>query len=214
MNFSLADTYMLFTEMLDRPTQESYVGFRTGIFLSQLKELAEQIKHPPIHFKDIPACFEEYESMYIQLFDVGVPNPPFPLLETHYYTRDPAPATIHENIMFYQAFGLELNSQKELPNHLIHQIEFLAYLSGLLDSHELESKPDVVMGIYKAKKDYLSRHIFNWYPKMLHNMEVSDFPDFYLQIFKFLLRLFEDDFEKTSLLVNQDILTPTHPGPR
>ena len=197
MKFLMSENYQWMNELLDRPNPEIYLAYRTGLYTEKLNGIMGEIGYPEVLLKQIPTTFQDFESNYIELFDVGVPNPPYPLLETHYYTRDPAPAVIHENIMFYKAFGLELQSEKELPNHLIHQLEFLAYLTNLLENDNLNLSMEFKKGVLQAKIDYLSRHIFNWYPKMVQSMEENGLPEYYLPIFKCLLKLFEYDYEQT-----------------
>ena len=118
---------------------------------------------------DMPSEFSDFESRYIATFDVGVPTPQVPLLESHYNKRDPLPRILHENILFYQQFGLRLSStSNESADHLRHQLEFVSYLLTLLaraESHQDSVNRDQAGQIRRAINDYTSRHLLTWLPQ-------------------------------------------------
>ena len=119
----------------------------------------------------LPPDFSDFESRYIATFDVGVPTPQVPLLESHYNKRDPLPRILHENILFYQQFGLRLSSaSNESADHLRHQLEFVSYLLSLLARAEASDNVggrDQIVQIRRALSDYLSRHLLSWLPQAL-----------------------------------------------
>src|SRR3989338_320194 len=66
----------------------------------------------------LPESFEVYEQDYISAFEVGTPQPPCPLIESHWNKRDAVPKILHENILFYRQFGLILRStSSETADH-------------------------------------------------------------------------------------------------
>ncbi|MDM7917294.1 MAG: molecular chaperone TorD family protein [Candidatus Eisenbacteria bacterium] len=108
----------------------------------------------------LPRSAREYETQYIETFEVGAPHPHVPLIESHYLRRDPVPRILHENILFYAAFGLRLSAgSEETSDHLRHQLDFLGYLcereAAETDSERLEQ-------IRRARSEYLERHVASW----------------------------------------------------
>ncbi|MDO8588015.1 MAG: molecular chaperone TorD family protein [Armatimonadota bacterium] len=120
-----------------------------------------------------PDSIQEAESTYISLFEVGMPAPPCPLNESPYNRSEPPTRIIHENLLFYRAFGLELKpGNRELPDHISNQLEFLSYLTRLL-----EQAPDAKsrMPILAAKRDFIERHALAWIPKASNKLaELGD----------------------------------------
>jgi len=108
----------------------------------------------------LPQTAADYESQFIAAFDAGAPNPPVPLLESHYVKRDPVPRILHENILFYRSFGLRLRAgANETADHLRHQLEFTAHLYRL---ESAETEPGRLDQIRRARGDYLERHLLSW----------------------------------------------------
>ncbi len=106
----------------------------------------------------LPENPENYESEFIEAFEVGSPHPPVPLIESHYNKRDPAPRILHENVLFYSAFGLRLRSAgHETADHLRHQLEFVGYLYKL-ESTAFDHQ------IRHARHDFLERRLLSWLP--------------------------------------------------
>lgn len=111
----------------------------------------------------VPDSAAQYETEFIAAFDAGAPTPMIPLLESHYNKREPVPRILHENILFYSAFGLKLrDSAAETADHLKYQLEFVSYL------YRLESGPTAVgvgcSQIRTARREYVGRHLLSWLP--------------------------------------------------
>ncbi|MBI3694187.1 MAG: molecular chaperone TorD family protein [Acidobacteria bacterium] len=108
---------------------------------------------------ETPQTLEELRSLYLELFEAGLPHPKCPLLESHYVLNRPATEVVLENKLFYKHFGLQVES-KAAPDHLLTQLEFLSWLehcvaAGNPDRESLE----------KAKRDFLERHVSHWIPR-------------------------------------------------
>lgn len=132
----------------------------------------------------LPSAAAEYEAAYIETFDAGLPHPPVPLVESHYNKRDPLPKVLHENILYHHAFGLNLlASSDQTSDHLLHQLEFVAYLFRLEQTGCAErSSSDVertdtdgrredraehaerIEQIGRAREDFIGRHLLSWIP--------------------------------------------------
>lgn len=113
---------------------------------------------------DLPRDPGEWESFVLSTFDVGFPAAPVPLFETHYRKEDSVPEVLHENILYYKAFGCDLsNGAADNPDHLRNQLGFLLILCWL------EERPggpaDSVRAARCARADFLERHLLSWLPE-------------------------------------------------
>ena len=107
------------------------------------------------------ASYELYESAYIALFDVGVPEPPVPLFESAHDKSHPAQEIALENTYFYEVLGLKSDPGQAVPDYLVTQLEFLAALR-YTGEHTREEATAVSM--LRAESDFLDRHLLNWIP--------------------------------------------------
>lgn len=107
------------------------------------------------------ASYEQYESAYIALFDVGIPEPPVPLFESaHDKTHPPQEITL-ENTYFYELLGLKSDPSRAVPDYLVTQLEFLA---ALRYARENTSEEATAVSLARAETDFLERHLLNWLP--------------------------------------------------
>jgi TorA maturation chaperone TorD len=73
-------------------------------------------------------------SDYCALFDIGNPQPPVPLLESHYH-RDPL-ARLQRVVNFYRAYGV-VQDARHAPDHLCVELAYLAYLARVAAMYPL-----------------------------------------------------------------------------
>ena len=106
--------------------------------------------------EDVPGTLEELRSLYIDLFEAGLPQPRCPLLESAWLLNRPAGEVVLENKMFYQNFGLEIDS-RAAPDHLLTQLEFLAWLDHCIAA----GNPDPE-SLARARTEFLERHFKHW----------------------------------------------------
>ena len=78
----------------------------------------------------VPAYLQTYEDLYLSTFEVGVPHPVCPLIESHWNKRHPVPKILHENILFYKQFVLELRPAVHNRRIICGSVEFLLYLTA------------------------------------------------------------------------------------
>ena len=115
-----------------------------------------------------PLTLEELRSRYIDLFEAGLPQPRCPLLESAWLLNCPAGEVVLENKLFYQAFGLEIDS-RAAPDHLLTQLEFLAWL----DHCEAAGNNDLE-AVRRARREFLERRLSHWAGSLAHLAENSD----------------------------------------
>lgn len=149
------------------PTQEQWEWLNRSEIQNVIDSLISvYFIHEKIHFHRYPNSLEEYEETFITLFEAGLPHPICPLIESHWNKKDPIPKILHENILFYHTFGLELKEEaKETADHLRFQLEFYSHLTKLLANEDyIDEMNDKTSQILQARTDYLHRHLLSWIP--------------------------------------------------
>lgn len=156
------DLYRFFAFVFGPPNQERFHWLSRPDLADSLARLWEQVECPG----EFPgtnsfADFGEYESTYIGLFDVGAPQPPIPLLESAHYKALPAQQTALENVSFYEVLGLQTDSSRFAPDHLVTQLEFLGAVGYARRNTPSEENRQ---NLARVERDFLERHLLNWLP--------------------------------------------------
>jgi DMSO reductase family type II enzyme chaperone len=115
-------------------------------------------------FGDVPATLEDLRALYIELFEAGLPQPKCPLLENFYLPNRPPGEIVLENKLFYQHFGLKVQT-KAAPDHLLTQLEFLSWLEHAIAA----GNPDRA-SLERARRDFLDRHVAHWIPRAARSL--------------------------------------------
>ncbi len=101
---------------------------------------------------------------YTRLFDLGAKghHPPCPLNSGVY--MESRMHLMEELVRFYNFFGLTLSEQqeREFPDHLLNQMEFMHYLS-YWEAKTLSTGDDVD-SLRRGQRDFVGRHITRWIP--------------------------------------------------
>ncbi|MBZ5647417.1 MAG: molecular chaperone TorD family protein [Acidobacteriia bacterium] len=105
------------------------------------------------------SSYEEYESAYIALFDVGIPEPPVALFESAHDKTRPAQEIALENACFYEVLGLRSDPSQAVPDYLVTQLEFLA---AVRYTAQHASEEDTRTSLARAEAEFLERHLLNW----------------------------------------------------
>jgi DMSO reductase family type II enzyme chaperone len=121
------------------------------------------------------AAYDLYESAYINLFDVGVPEPPVPLFESAHDKSHPAQETALEATYFYEVLGLKSDPSQAVPDYLITQLEFLAAVSFTLENSVDHAD---AASLARAKSEFLERHLLNWLPAASRKLNGTGAPGF------------------------------------
>ncbi len=151
--------YSLLSRGFAFPNVELYEEVRTGRFLSQTVEAANGLPYPLEvtgqlgNGMDSP--YEDFESLYLSLFEVGGPlGSPAPLYEGHYgggLLRD-----MEEVLRLYHHFGLKYTGGFR-PDHLQTELEFMHVLT-LQEAAGSESRE--AQNLYaRAERDFLQYHL-------------------------------------------------------
>jgi DMSO reductase family type II enzyme chaperone len=200
--------YRWLAEAFAFPTPELSEALASGRFLDELLALAAELPYPlptddGLRADPTPA-HEELEEQYIRLFDVGPGRPPCPLYEGSH--RRGRQEVLEELVRFYEHFGLR-HREGDLPDHLCAELEFMHYLAfkqAAAPRAGTDSEP------YRlAQRDFLSRHLNRWLPRLRLRLEQFDPPPFY----RSLTRLAEEACRRDLRFLDDGDGSSTNRGP-
>ncbi len=158
-------------DLFRKPSPEQWEWLRSEPAQAAWRILAGQANMNDCPLLPVPGAYEVYVTEFISTFEVGVPHPPCPLIESHWNKRAPVPKVLHENMLFYKQFGLELRSSaNETADHLRHQLEFMHYLCRkefeALTAGQFENAGQIA----RATSEYVARHLACWLPKAFSHL--------------------------------------------
>ena len=170
------DLYRFFAFVFAPPTHECFDLLSQPGLQEALRNLWEQLEcegeFPGFEWF---ASYEQYESAYIALFDVGIPEPPVPLFESAHDKSHPAQEIALENTYFYEVLGLKSDPGRAVPDYLVTQLEFLA---ALRYTCEHTSEESTAVSLARAETEFLERHLLNWLPAAKAKLDRTNAPGF------------------------------------
>jgi|SRR5579872_7415643 len=186
------DLYRFFALVFATPTQECFGLLSRPALPEALRDLWQHLKcegdYPGFEWF---ASYEQYESTYIELFDVGMPEPPVPLFESAHDKTHPAQEIALENTYFYEVLGLKPDPGRAVPDYLVTQLEFLA---ALRYTREQTSEESTAVSLARAENEFLERHLLNWLPAAKGKLERTNalgFPVLMTVLVQFLKYMYE-----------------------
>jgi len=170
------DLYRFFAFVFAPPTRECFNLLSEPGLPEALRNLWTQLgcegEYPGFEWF---ASYEQYESTYIALFDVGIPEPPVPLFESAHDKTHPAQEIALENTYFYEVLGLKSEPSRAVPDYLVTQLEFLA---ALRYTCEHTSEESTAVSLARAETEFLERHLLNWAPTAKVKLDRTSAPGF------------------------------------
>ena len=161
----MAAAFAFVHALFRKPSPDQHAWLLSSECREMWNEFVSSIEGPLL-LLDVPTDYDDYSERFIATFDVGTPTPPVPLIESHYNKREPIPRILHENILFYRQFGLQLrDTSLESADHLRHQLEFVQHLLEYHARLTETSKLTDVQQVARALADYASRHLQSWLPE-------------------------------------------------
>lgn len=183
------DLYRFFARVFGPPSRECFEALAQPCAQESLRDLWKYLECTDEfpEFAWFPT-YELYESAYISLFDVGLPEPAAPLFESAHDKSHPAQEIALENTYFYDVLELKSDPAKSVPDYLITQLEFLAALR-----FTQENTPDAAnaISLAQAKSEFMERHLLNWVPRAcikLKRTRAPGFPVLMEMLLRFLRR--------------------------
>lgn len=174
------DFYRVFAACFGQPSPERFAWLNGKVCLALLSKLGKhcvrlQATASSGHFPN----YRSYESAYIALFEVGMPAPPVPLLESANCKRQVPQEIILECVSFYDVLGLRPSGAIFPTDHLVTQLEFLATTRYL---REQSDAADQKISLRRLERDFIDRHLLNWLPVAEKKLKEANPP-----LFPFLL---------------------------
>jgi len=125
---------------------------------------------------EVEKDYDEFQSAYVGLFDVGAGGPPCPLYGGHWIGD--RQKVMEEALRFYRFFGLTTSKEeKDLPDHLTTELEFLHFLT-FKELEALRGGADAGSP-RRAERDFLMRHPVRWLPIAMKKLDTIDAPPFW-----------------------------------
>jgi DMSO reductase family type II enzyme chaperone len=150
------------------PSEEQWNWLREEPARAAWTMLAGMVDLEVVPELPVPDTLAIFEQDYLSAFEVGLPHPPCPLIESHWNHTESVPKVLHENTLFYHHFGLKMSaSTLETADHLRFQLDFLRHLARLCAEALEQNQPDKVEQIEQARAEYLERHLA-WIPEAAH----------------------------------------------
>ena len=176
MHWEHTDLYRFFARVFAGPSRECFEFLACPSVSERLRDLGRYLgrKDEIPKFTWFPT-YHLYESAYIGLFDVGLPEPVVPLFESAHDKSHPAQEIALENTYFYDVLGLKSDPTAGVPDYLISQLEFLAAVSF---AQENSSDHTTRSSLARVKSEFLERHLLNWLPTAATKLKKTEAPGF------------------------------------
>jgi len=193
------DLFRFFAHAFGVPSVERFEWLQRPEMSALLQQLWDDLECPG-HYPGagLFTDYDEYESTYVSVFEVGLPAPPVPLQETAHDDSNPAPQTVLENVDFYQVLGLNVDPTRFAPDHLVTQLEFLSAVRFIGDN---APDPENRESLIHLERDFIERHLLNWLPIAEEKLAREDppiFPVLLVLLLAFLRREYEATAEKSN----------------
>jgi DMSO reductase family type II enzyme chaperone len=183
--------YGLFAGALGYPEGSLLEDIREGRFADALAKTLGDIDPSLAEKLDRDALSDGLEAdelaiEYTRLFDVGTSGPPCPLHGGLW--SEERMMNMEEVLRFYNHFGLSLDQgQRELPDHLGTELEFLHYLA-FREAEALQAELDA-NSYQLAQRDFIERQPGRWVPQLRAKLEAHAPPRFFAEFFRALEQL-------------------------
>jgi len=153
--------YSLFARGFRFPMRADYESVKGGQFADEVQAVIANVPYDGFEGTtlgwDEAVSYEEFQSNYIGLFEIGGQHgAPAPLYEGEY--GGGRMKVMEEVLRFYHHFGLRLSEEKrDRPDHLASELEFMHVLTFKETEALLQGKEG---GAYlKAERDFLRFHL-------------------------------------------------------
>lgn len=116
---------------------------------------------------------EDLEAEYLAAFEMGRDNPPVTLFEGMHRGDIGRDGILEDLLRYYEFFDAKLSeSDPEFPDHLVTELEFLAWLS--MQEAAAEQAGRDAGSFRNAERDFLTRHLCAWLPVFRQRLEATN----------------------------------------
>lgn len=130
---------------------------------------------------DQQRCLEDLQTEYTRLFITGAPHVVAPPYASVYVDRSLCGKSAEKIGLYYQNFGLQVDAQADYPDHLVHQLNFLAIL--------------VERGDAEAERDFLTTFFLPWFEQFATRVVMQTRHPFYKIMVEIILYFIKEDSE-------------------
>ena len=177
MDWEEVDLYRFFAAAFGEPMRERFEWLHQAALGDAVEELWKRLgNEAPLPELGGYDSYEDYESTYLALFEVGMPEPPIPLVESSHCKSEPAQALALDCTLFYEVMELRANPAGYPLDHLVTQLEFL---SAVRYAGEKGSDVETREGLVKLERDFLERHLLHWLPSVEQKLQREQPPLFF-----------------------------------
>jgi len=187
--------YQVLANAFAFPDQELFEAIRDGTLAQSLAQIAASLPYPlpdaiRPQLREAGDSYVDFESEYVRLFDVGPAGPPCPLYGGVY--AGDRMRTMEDATRFYNFFDLRIAPDlRELPDHITTELEFMHYLT--FRETEARQQGHDPGSLLRAERDFLSRHLCRWVPRMRERLAKQTTLPFLPALVDFALAFFEAD---------------------
>lgn len=202
VNVMRSMSYLTFARAFGYPDREDLEAIRAGQLGEALYKLIGAID--PILFKetnwvvlrDIDLDDESFLVEFTRLFEAGENGAKCPLNSAHY--GGGKRESLEELVRYYEFFGLSLETNRQVePDELVTQLEFMHFLS--FQEFELVSTGEDAVGLRRAQRDFIQRHLGTWIPMLCRDLGKHDAPQFFQELTTLLERFLHNEQARLTL---------------
>ena len=171
-------------------------SIRSGALAQQVHGLCGELDPGFLQATDITALVDDSATVdalsreFTRLFDAGTRGTACSL--NGGLQVGPQMKVMEEAVRFYGHFGLTLSEeQKELPDHLTTELNFLHFLA--LGEHELQAQGAPTTAYRLARRDFIARHPGRWVPIMKQKLQTMKPLPLFLALIELLEHLLSRD---------------------
>jgi len=115
---------------------------------------------------------EILEAEYLAAFEMGRDSPAVTLFEGMHRGDLGRDGILEDLLRYYEFFDAKLSeTDREFPDHLVTELEFLAWLSMQEEAAERAGRD--VEPFRNAERDFLTRHLSAWLPVFRQRLEAT-----------------------------------------
>lgn len=172
--------YKLFSLGFRYPNPEVFGVMQSGEYMAEVWDTIESLPHladllngqadisKKIKDSLTDMTFADFEAEFVHTFEVGAPEAPCQPYEGCHRAGSPRTATLLNVSEFYRNFGLNMSQEegkRELPDHLVAELEFLHFLSFKEAGAANTGEQELLKGYILAQQEFLQRHLNQWIPQ-------------------------------------------------
>ncbi len=154
----------LLSKGFSHPETDFFKYVAGGEYQESIESAYEGLFGQPRSLPKAISDFPDYEACYIELFQTGKKGAPMVGLHAGDYNElldgQPRPEFMLEYSQWYRHFGLRVrqdNPAHDLPDHVVCQLQFLAWLAQL-EANAIPGSEQQI-GYQRAQRDFIDRHV-------------------------------------------------------